>query len=649
MKRIVVLSQQVANQIAAGEVVERPASVVKELVENALDAGSTAVTIEILSGGIDYIRVSDNGGGIFREDVTTAFLPHATSKITVSEDLEHIETLGFRGEALASIAAVSKVCLKTRTPSELSGTLLRVEGGQMQPLEDTGCPEGTTIEVSDLFYNVPARLKFLKHARAEASSVSDYVSRMILSHPKVAFHFLSAGKTVYHSTGDGSLYNAIYCVYGADVLPHLREVHYDDAYMKITGYLGTEQVARNSRSYQSFFVNGRYIKSQKLSFAVQRAFDTRLMVGKFPFLSLDFQLSSREVDVNVHPNKLEVRFKDDDRVVRAAYTAARMALSQLDAPSRMGLWNVEEQASPVPEQTQTFGQPAESENVAAPEKSLSSVTPVSQSYETHEKQQSLPSIAYTEPLNAQKLAPAWEGSFGAPKTTGVVRETQADFSFLKKPIFEEKPQAAPDAAFVSAQEPLQLDMGVSSYKIVGVLFDSFWVVQQGEDIFFIDQHAVHERKLYEQMTRKGLQPDSQILLMSVVIRLSPLEYETLLSNMDQFEALGFEMEEFGPLTMSVRAVPHVIGQPQTADFLHEALALLDRKNRITAVDVKRAMLIQSACKHAIKAGDKISNAEIESLLAACRKEGIPMTCPHGRPVMVKMTRLEFEKLFKRVV
>ncbi|HMM31413.1 MAG TPA: hypothetical protein PKB13_06495, partial [Clostridia bacterium] len=227
--------------------------------------------------------------------------------------------------------------------------------------------------------------------------------------------------------------------------------------------------------------------------------------------------------------------------------------------------------------------------------------------------------------------------------------TQADFSFLKKPIFEEKPQAAPDVAFVSAQEPLQLAMGVSSYKIVGVLFDSFWVVQQGEDIFFIDQHAVHERKLYEQMTRKGLQPDSQILLMPVVIRLSPLEYETLLSNLEQFEALGFEMEEFGPLTMSVRAVPHVIGQPQTADFLHEALALLNRKNRITAVDVKRAMLIQSACKHAIKAGDKISNAEIESLLAACKKEGLPMTCPHGRPVMVKMTRLEFEKLFKRVV
>ncbi len=649
MKRIVVLSQQVANQIAAGEVVERPASVVKELVENALDAGSTSITIEILSGGIDYIRVSDNGGGILREDVTTAFLPHATSKITVSEDLEHVETLGFRGEALASIAAVSKVCLKTRTQGELSGTLLRVEGGQMHPPEDTGCPEGTTIEVSDLFYNVPARLKFLKHARAEASSVSDYVSRMILSHPKVAFHLLSAGKTVYHSTGDGNLYNAIYCVYGSDVLPHLREVNYDDAYIKITGYLGTEQVARNSRSYQSFFVNGRYIKSQKLSFAVQRAFDTRLMVGKFPFLSLDFRISSREVDVNVHPNKLEVRFKDDDRVVRAAYTSARMALSLLDAPLHTGLWSVEDHAAPVAAQMQDFGQSAEMENPTAPEKSLSSTVPITQAHHVQAEQPLSSSPAYTEPLTARNLTPAWGSSPDAPKSVGIVREAQADFSFLKRPVFEEKPQIAPDAALVHTADHLQLDMGVSPYKIVGVLFDSFWVVQQGEDIFFIDQHAVHERRLYENMTRKGLRPDSQILLIPVVIRLSPLEYETLISNMEQFEALGFEMEEFGPLTMSVRAVPHVIGQPQTAEFLHEALALLDKKNRITAVDVKRAMLIQSACKHAIKAGDKVSNAEIESLLTVCKEEGIPLTCPHGRPVMVKMTRLEFEKLFKRVV
>ncbi|MCE5234892.1 MAG: DNA mismatch repair endonuclease MutL [Clostridiaceae bacterium] len=645
MKPIRVLSQDIANQIAAGEVVERPASVVKELVENALDAGADSVAVEILSGGIDYIRVTDNGGGIPREDVATAFLPHATSKITASEDLDHIETLGFRGEALASIAAVSKVALKTRTADELSGSFLRVEGGRMEKVEDLGCPEGTTVEVSDLFFNVPARLKFLKHARAEAGAVSDYVSRMILSHPGVSFHLISNSKTVYKSAGDGSLYNAVYCVYGADALPHLREVRYDDAYMKLTGYLGTEQIARPNRNYQSFFVNGRYIRSQKLSFAVQRAFDTRLMVGKFPFLVLNLQISSREVDVNVHPNKLEVRFKDDDRVVRAAYTAARMALSELDAPKHASAG--EETDAAIFSRSAENAKKAEGEGSNAVSPEIAGAISVGSVEKTEAA--SFESATYTYGGKTTAI-PAWELPRNiAKQPSGTVKEAQADFSFLQpRPASEEKTQPW-DTAFTPATQPLQLDMDASPYKIVGVLFDSFWMVQQNEDIFFIDQHAMHERRLYEKMTRSGLRPDSQLLLLPVVMRFTPLEYETLLSNMEQFEALGFEMEEFGPLTVNIRAVPHVVGQPQTGEFLHEALAILDKKNRVTAAEVKRAMLIQSACKHAIKAGDPVSPSEIEALLMAYQKEGIPMTCPHGRPVMVKMTRLEFEKLFKRVV
>ncbi len=645
MKRIKVLSLETANRIAAGEVVERPASVVKELVENALDAGATSVTIEILGGGIDYIRVSDNGGGILKDDISTAFLAHATSKISVSEDLEHIETLGFRGEALASIAAVSKVSVKTRVKDEIAGTQLFVEGGKMHPVEEFGCPEGTTMEVSDLFYNVPARLKFLKHARAEASAVSDYVSRMILSHPGVSFQLISNSRTIYHSMGDGSLYNAIYCVYGTDVLPHLNEVHYDDAYMKITGYLGTAQIARPTRSYQSFFVNGRYIRSQKLSFAIQRAFDTRLMVGKFPFLVLSLRISSREVDVNVHPNKLEVRFKDDDRVTRAVYSAARMALAQLDAPGLRQETETEisyvsnEEIGHVADKV--FENSGEGETTNC---SFNQVSAAPQVIKTDSSSLKTSEYSYENKTNI----PAWEAVSPIPKASpGTVRESQADFSFLRAtaPILPE----IKDEAFLIAQQPLQLDMGAASYKIIGVLFDSFWVIQQNEDVFFIDQHAMHERKLYEQMMRKGLNPDSQMLLIPIVIRFSPIEFETLLSNMEQFEALGFEMEEFGPLTMNVRAVPLVVGQPQTAEFLHEALNILDKKNRVATIDVKRAMLIQSACKHAIKAGDPITSQEIEALITAYQKEGIPMTCPHGRPVMVKMARLEFEKLFKRVV
>ena len=304
MKRIKVLSQLTANQIAAGEVVERPASVVKELVENALDAGASAITIETKGGGLESIRVTDNGCGIPAEDVETAFLRHATSKISTADDLSHIETLGFRGEALASIAAVSHVTLKTCTAEEEAGTLLRVSGGEVKENHATGTPQGTAIEVENLFFNVPARLKFIKSARAESAYISDYISRMLMARADVAFKLVQNGKTVFQSAGDTNLQDAIYCVYGADMLPHLRELFYDDGYVRLSGFIATEQAARSNRNAQSFFINARYIKSQKLSFALQRAYDMRLMVGKFPFAVLSLAISPNEIDVNGHPNKL---------------------------------------------------------------------------------------------------------------------------------------------------------------------------------------------------------------------------------------------------------------------------------------------------------------------------------------------------------
>ena len=327
IRRIEVLDPSLANKIAAGEVVERPASVVKELVENSLDAGASSVTVEIREGGIEYIRITDNGCGIPSEDVRTAFLRHATSKLRSVEGLDGIETLGFRGEALASIAAVAHVSMRTRTEEDEFGTLITVDGGAVSEVAPCGCPTGTNIEVRELFYNVPARLKFLKSARGEAAAVGDYVSRLILGDTRVSFKFINNGKPVYHSAGDGSLENAVCCIYGSEIAEHIKKIRYDDGYMLIEGYCGDETVARSTRTHQSIFVNGRYIRSASISYAAQRAYNTKLMVGRFPFLVLNIRISPREVDVNVHPNKLTVRFRDEDRVCSAVMLAVRDALN----------------------------------------------------------------------------------------------------------------------------------------------------------------------------------------------------------------------------------------------------------------------------------------------------------------------------------
>ena len=330
MSRIHVLDSYTANRIAAGEVVERPASVVKELLENAIDAGATAVTIETKGGGLESIRVSDNGIGINADDVATAFLPHATSKIATTDDLFSINTLGFRGEALPSIAAVSKVTMRTKQKDAANGVLLRINGGDIIENHEAGVPDGTTIECEDLFYNVPARLKFIKSARAESAHISDYVSRMIMARPDIKIKLIQSGRTVFHSEGDGELDSAIACVYGNDILPNLREIYYDDGYFNLVGFIGTEQIGRAARTAQSFYVNCRYIRSQKLSYALQRAYDTRLMQGRFPFAVLHIGISPEEIDVNVHPNKLEIRFRHEDRIMGPFVTQCRKALEQTE-------------------------------------------------------------------------------------------------------------------------------------------------------------------------------------------------------------------------------------------------------------------------------------------------------------------------------
>ena len=643
MKRIKVLSTLVSNQIAAGEVIERPASVVKELVENAIDAMSKSVTVETSGGGIEYIRVADNGGGINADDVRTAFMRHATSKISESTDLERIGTLGFRGEALASIASVARVSIKTRTHGNDYGTLFVIEGGEEKELSQCGCPEGTTVEIRDLFFNVPARLKFLKNPRSESAYIADYIARMIMARPNVAFTLIQNGNTVYKSAGDGNLFNAIYAVYGSGVIDNLRRLSYDDGYIKITGYVGTETLSQSTRAKQSFVVNGRYIKSQKLSYAVQRAFETRIMKGKFPFIVLNIAISSHEIDVNVHPNKLDVRFKNEERVcnsvtktVLAALVNTGIADANIEKTSIKTAINKASNAK-----VQTSKIVGHSTDIASNSRifkederiiwgnMLSAERPSTLS----EYSVSNLRACYRSESNRDELNP-----FPARAADMGESEETVPTVFIKK--------RAVSAEQTQINETL---LEKEKFEVKGCLFDTYWIIEQGNTVFFLDQHAAHERKLYNEYINVPEKPKSQVLLVPQTVKLDAREYDTLINNLSELETIGFDIEDFGAMTISVRAVPAFIDSLHIGSFISDAVAAIRSFGKKAQSELLRASLIQSACKHAIKAGQRISDEEIQALLEYYSANGAPLTCPHGRPVMVKMTKKDFEKMFKRVV
>ena len=467
MPKVHVLPPRIANQIAAGEVVERPSSVVKELVENAIDAGSTAITIEIENGGLDLIRIIDNGSGIADEDSETAFLRHATSKISSANDLFAIRSLGFRGEALASIAAVSRVTLQTQTEEDDLGTLIRYEGGDLVEHKRTAGTRGTTIEVRNLFYNVPARLKFVKSSRAESAAIGDYIARLILSVPQIAIHFVNGGKTVYRSTGNGSAKDALLCVYGISVERQICPVSFDDGYLKITGYVGVPDLARANRSGQTILLNGRIIRSNSLSNALSRSFDTRVLIGRFPFAVVYLNIAYAEVDVNVHPAKLEVRFTDEQRVTRSVVVACSEALIRSYVPT------IEiRREEPQTQETQTFHIPEEATRVDLR-------APISQ------------------PNNTLR-----EGGYASqppriPTYRFPAREPEERQHTETVPVFLSKPS-----------EPLS-----EPFHIIGSAFDTYWYVQQGEFVFCIDQHAAHERLLYDALMAKRAAIVSQTLFL----------------------------------------------------------------------------------------------------------------------------------------
>ncbi|MDO4572169.1 MAG: DNA mismatch repair endonuclease MutL [Clostridia bacterium] len=605
MNRIRVLSAHIANQIAAGEVIERPASIVKELVENAVDAGATAVTVEIENGGLDGIRVTDNGAGIADEDTEAAFLRHATSKLRRAEDLSRIETLGFRGEALASIAAVSCVTMRTRRADAELGSELRLRGGELLSHSGAGCAAGTVMEVRELFFNAPARLKFLKSARAESGAIGEHMAKLILSLPDVAFRFVNNGKTVYQSGGDGDLQNAILCVYGIDAAPQLLKIGFDDGYLKITGYCGTPELSRFNRQAQTFVLNRRVIRSAALSNALSRAYDTRLMIGRFPFAVLHMQIASAEVDVNVHPAKLEVRFRDEARVARSVNAACAEALIK----SRI-----------------------------APGVSLPS--------EAREERSSGGYGGGWQP--AVRPQAGWRGFSGASGAVRLEENHQEDGAIPRIRIPAAPGEEVSASGSNAGVEPAPL---AAPYSVVGCAFMTYWLVQQGETLYCIDQHAAHERLLYDRLMRREAQPSSQTLLLPETVTLSLMELEILRQNREALQSFGFAFaEDTEGLAVKLLAVPQINGAALKAAFLHDALERLAEGGEasLSAQSVARAAITQAACKHAVKAGEAMRPEQLESLLRMLEENDSLLTCPHGRPVAIRINKADFEKWFKRI-
>jgi DNA mismatch repair protein MutL len=614
MPKIHVLPPHIANQIAAGEVVDRPSSVVKELVENSIDAGATAVTIEIENGGVDLIRILDNGLGIADEDCDTAFLRHATSKIASAGDLFSIRSLGFRGEALASIAAVSRVRLQTQTQDDELGTLIRYEGGSLVEHRRTGGTRGTSVEVRDLFYNVPARLKFMKSSRAESASIGDYIARLILSAPQIAVHFVNGGKTVYRSSGNGNLREALLSVYGVSADSMLGPVQFDDGYLKIEGFVGTPELARANRSGQTITLNGRIIRSNALSNALSRAFDTRVMGGKFPFAVLALSLSFQEVDVNVHPAKLEVRFADEQRIARSIVVSCSEAVTRSYIPS-----------------------------FAAPEES----SPETAEHARYERLEQTP---YTPAL---EHAPQIDLRAPAPQQDVTLRENSSGYTPPPRvPLYrfpkEEQPAVLqPQPSIFSKLE--EREAPEEPYTVIGCAFDAYWFVQQGDSVYLSDQHAAHERLLYDALMNREAAVVSQTLFLPEDVRLLPSETEQFSEHRKELEAFGFVFSDVTETSVTLLAVPQVKGTPLKGTFLHDVLEHVSGEKAVHQNEWFRDAIAQAACKSAVKAGERLSREELHKLIDSFRVGDALLTCPHGRPVAVRLTKLEIEKLFKRVL
>ncbi len=643
MPQIALLSQETIDKIAAGEVIERPSSVVKELVENAIDAGSSAVTVEIKEGGISFIRISDNGCGIEKEQIPLAFLRHSTSKIKSVEDLFTVTSLGFRGEALSSIAAVSQVELITKTNGDFTGSRYLIEGSKEVSLEEIGAPDGTTFIIRNLFYNTPARKKFLKSAQTEGTYIHELMQRMILSHPDVAFKFIMNNQVKLQSSGNGNIKDIIYHLYGRDITKALLPIAHESELFKVSGFIGKPMISRGNRGYELYFVNGRFIRSQILSKAIEDAFKPFLMQHQYPFTVLYFEIDSSLLDVNVHPTKMELRFSNQQELYREVQNILSAALVHRDIIPEVPVDTPKKNEMEAPKIEKVMPEPFEQKRLEEIRKAVRKDSPYEVKYPDRQPERRETWHAQSQPEHK----PPVKEQLHASGVTGTEKELAKDAYVLRE---EETYGAKPEGSYEQGSFLKEEEM--AKQKIIGQLFDTYWLVEYNDRLFIVDQHAAHEKVMYEKLKKQFEKKEftSQAISPPIVITLSMREADVLERFKEQFTKLGFEIEHFGGAEYSICGVPGNLYRLNTKDVLIEMLdELTDGISERATTDVILDKIASMSCKAAVKGSQRLSLPEMEQLMKDLMKLDNPYNCPHGRPTIIAMSKYEIEKKFKRIV
>ncbi|MBR6614261.1 MAG: DNA mismatch repair endonuclease MutL [Clostridia bacterium] len=637
MGLIAILDDNTINKIAAGEVVDRPASIVKELVENSIDAGATHISVEIKNGGISYIKISDNGKGIAADDVEIAFERHATSKIRKESDILKITSLGFRGEALASVASIAKVTMETKTKDEPTGTRIVIEGGKTLELEEIASNKGTTIIVENVFFNVPARYKFLKKDYTEAGYIEDVITRMAIIHPEISFKFVSNNKQIINTTGSGDIKLAVYNIFGKDIANELIPVEYEYKSMKVSGVIGSPKTSRSTRQYEFTYINGRYVKDKTLMAALEKAFEQNLNIGKFPFAILNLDLSPSEVDVNVHPAKLEVKFEHESDVFDTIYHGVTNALLDYHKKTSPFAVDIKPEYTSVPDVDvekvvtnavstveKTFETPViptfSVDNVDSKEEKTQEIAPVVETVEVSDET-STQVNTYTEPVLTREVE--YVGKEGILEIKDIVDSVNEE----EKKEYETK----------------------INYKYVGALFDTYILIEIEEKLYIIDQHAAHERLLYEQIKEMyySKSKETQMLLIPSLVELKHNEQELVIRNKELFEETGFELEEFGDNMIKISGVPNIGYDMDYVELFKDTLDELRMESKTTKEEREERFLATIACKAAVKGNMKLTATEHVALIDKMVKLDRPFTCPHGRPTAYEISKYEIERRFAR--
>ena len=689
MGKIVLLDELTINKIAAGEVIERPASVVKELVENSIDAGATNITVEIQNGGISKIRIIDNGSGMSKDDLEFAFERHATSKIRKADDLENVKSMGFRGEALASIAAIAHVELVSKTEDDSIGHKIVVEGGKILEIEDSASQKGTTITVSNLFFNTPVRYKFLKKDFTEAGYIEDAVTRIAIANPNIAIKLINENKTIIQTNGNGDLKTVIYTIYGKEIAEGLLEVNYEYEGIKVTGAIGKPEIARNNRSYQMFFVNKRYIKDKTLSAGVEQAFKGLIPIGKYGVVVLNIEIEPNKIDVNVHPTKLEIRFQEEQKVFKAIYHSVKDTLLKGDLVKEVEKEPiVEEQKLEVNQEPAKLEEnQIKTEQVVEPKvetedikksgfmglfkKKEKDADEFIENYSTNTLQEIFAQKNVGQPekveIPTQEQKDKMEDIIERQKeleNPKVEEPTSKDFDEMYVKTFGKLPETQKieedsnkidvktlkEVGNISVFEEKENYNAIPKYKFIGALFSTYLVIEMKDEIYIIDQHAAHERVMYEKVKKNfynNMEKDSQIMLLPDIIELSHKERAIVKENTELFKKAGFIIEEFGDNTIRLIGVPSLCMDLDTKELFLEILDEIDTV-AITAKQEKEDKFISTiACKAAVKANMKLTNEEVDTLMRQLLVLPNPFTCPHGRPTAIKMTRYDIERKFNR--